>query len=122
METPRSVLIVDDDPHMREMLASLLEEDGIEVACAASTEEALAAARGDGFDAILSDIRMPRQDGFELLRELRNLDHDAPVIMMTSFGSVAVLSRALQEGAFDYLMKPFTRHQLRSALERAFAG
>ena len=122
MESPRSVLVVDDDPSMREMLASLLQEGGIAVECVSSVEEALAAVHTTAFDVVLSDIHMPRLDGFELLRELQKRQEDAPVIMMTSFGSTEIITQVLQAGAIDYLAKPFTRAQLHAALERAFAG
>jgi DNA-binding response OmpR family regulator len=122
MESARSVLVVDDDPSMRDMLASLLHEEGIAVECVSSVEAALAAVYSTAFDVVLSDIHLPKVDGFELLRELRKRQEDAPVIMMTSFGSTEIITQVLQAGAFDYLAKPFTRAQLRAALERAFAG
>ncbi len=121
MESLRSVLVMDDDPSMREMLASLLQQEGIAVECASGVEEALAAVHTTAFNVVLSDIHMPRVDGFELLRELQKRQEDAPVIMMTSFGSTEIITQVLQAGAIDYLAKPFTRAQLQAALERAFA-
>jgi DNA-binding NtrC family response regulator len=121
MVKPRAVLVVDDDVAMREMLASALEEEGVEVTLAAGVDEASEAARTTHFDAILSDICMPDKDGFQLLRELRQIQPGTPVILMTAFGGSESVAHAMHQGAFDYLMKPFSREALRAALEWAFA-
>src|SRR5215813_11909209 len=84
----RSVLVVDDEPAMREMLVSLLEEAGIGACSAASADEALKSSRERDYDAVLSDIRMPEKDGVALLGELREARPETPVILMTAFGSI----------------------------------
>jgi DNA-binding NtrC family response regulator len=120
MAKPKAVLIVDDDLAMREMLASALEEEGVEAILAPGVDEASQAARTTHFDAILSDICMPEKDGFRLLRELQRIQPGTPVILMTAFGGSESLTHAMRQGAFDYLMKPFSREALRAALEWAF--
>ncbi len=117
---PRSVLIVDDDAAMREMLVSLLEEEGLQASTADAADAAVEQVREDDFDAVISDIKMPGKDGVELVGELRALRPDTPVILMTAFGSIDSAVSAMRAGAFDYLTKPFKREHVLVALERAF--
>ncbi len=116
----RSVLVVDDEPAMREMLVSLLEEAGIGGRTAGSAKEALEATQEQEFDAVLSDIRMPERDGVALMAELREVRPETPVILMTAFGSIDSAVEAMREGAFDYITKPFKRGAVLASLERAF--
>jgi DNA-binding NtrC family response regulator len=120
MAEPRSVLVVDDEPAMRDMLVSLLEEEGIRARASASVDEALAAAREAEFDAVVSDIRMPGKSGVDLLGELREVRPETPVILMTAFGSIDSAVDAMRSGAFDYITKPFKRGAVIASLERAF--
>ena len=120
MGEPRSVLVVDDDAAMREMLVSLLEDEGLTARSAASADEALEEARERDFDAIVSDIRMPGKDGIQMLGELRELRPDTPVTLMTAFGSIDSAVGAMRAGAFDYITKPFKREAVIASLERAF--
>ncbi len=117
---PRSVLVVDDDGAMREMLVSLLEEEGLRAISAAGVTAAVEQVREHEFDAVISDIKMPGRDGVELVGELRTLRPDTPVILMTAFGSIDSAVSAMRAGAFDYLTKPFKREHVLVALERAF--
>ena len=117
---PRSVLVVDDDAAMREMLVSLLEEEGLRAMSAAGASAAVEQIREHDFDAVISDIKMPGKDGVELAGELRTLRPDTPVILMTAFGSIDSAVSAMRAGAFDYLTKPFKRDHVLVALERAF--
>ena len=120
MGEPRTVLVVDDEPAMREMLVSLLEEEGIRARPAASADEALEITRETDFDAVVSDIRMPGRDGAALLAELRQTRPETPVILMTAFGSIDSAVDAMRSGAFDYITKPFKRGAVIASLERAF--
>jgi DNA-binding NtrC family response regulator len=120
MAEPRRVLVVDDEPAMREMMVSLLEESGFEAQPAGSADEALAATREADFDAVISDIRMPGKDGLALLAELRKLRPETPVILMTAFGTIDSAVEAMRHGAFDYVTKPFKRGAVLASLERAF--
>jgi DNA-binding NtrC family response regulator len=120
MSDPRSVLVVDDDAAMREMLSSLLEEAGVEARAAESADAALEALRETEFDAVLSDIRMPDKTGIDLLGEIREIRPETPVILMTAFGSLDSAIEALRAGAYDYITKPFKRDAILVGLERAF--
>ena len=117
---PTRVLVVDDEPAMREMLVSLLEEEGIRARPAGNAAEALECTRESDFDAVISDIRMPGTDGITLLGEVRQARPDTPVILMTAFGSIDSAVDAMRSGAFDYITKPFKRGEVLASLERAF--
>ena len=116
----RSVLVVDDDAAMRELIVSILDDQGIQAKAAASVDEALKWLGECDADVVLSDIRMPGQGGLELLGELREIRPDTPVVLMTAFGSIDSAVEAMQAGAFDYVTKPFKRDELLVTLERAF--
>jgi len=118
MTNSRSILVVDDDRAMREMLVSLFGDHGCEVEEAESTEEALERAAETDFDAILSDIKMPGRSGIELVGELRSLRPETPVVLMTGFGSLDSAVEALRAGAYDYITKPFEPETVLLALER----
>ena len=120
MRQVHSVLVIDDDAAMREMLVSLLEEEGIRSRAAGGPDEALEAIREAEFDAVISDIRMPGKDGVRLTGELRELRPETPVILMTAFGSIDSAVDAMRAGAFDYVTKPFKREAILASLERAF--
>jgi DNA-binding NtrC family response regulator len=115
----RSILVVDDDPTMREMVQDLLEARSFEVATAPSAEDAIELARDRSFDAVLTDLQMPEMDGLGLLGSLRDLHPELPVILMTSFGSIQTAVAAMQAGAHDYVTKPFETESLLLTIERA---
>src|SRR5512133_390360 len=117
-----SILVIDDEEIMREILQTLLEREGYDVRLASSGPEALALARGSSFDAAVVDVMMPEMDGLTTLDELKKLDDDLPVIMITAFASVETAIAAMKRGAFDYVTKPFKNDEvlvvLRNAIER----
>ena len=117
-----SVLIIDDEEIMREILQVLLEREGCQVSLAASGEEGLALARSQPFDVAIVDVMMPGIGGIETLDELRKLDGDLPVILITAFASVENAIAAMKRGAFDYVTKPFKNEEVlvvvRNAAER----
>lgn len=103
-----SILVVDDSPETVEMLVHLLDESGAHVLSATSGEEALRIARGNRFDAVLSDISMPGMDGFEFARKFRQLPgkKTVPILALTGFGRAEDIERAKTEGFFSHLTKP----------------
>jgi len=119
MDTPRSLLIVDDEETMRKMLSELFRDEGYRVWEAGSAEEALERVREQEIDAVLSDVNMPGKSGLELVGELRRVRADAPVVLMTAFGSVATAVEAMRAGAHDYVTKPFENEVALLAVERA---
>ena len=117
-----SVLVVDDEEVMREILEALLAREGYRVKLASSGEEGLELARGTSFDAAIVDVMMPGIDGITTLEELKKIDEDLPVVMVTAFASVETAISAMKRGAFDYVTKPFKNDEVvlvvRNAVER----
>ncbi|MFO7654599.1 MAG: response regulator [Candidatus Krumholzibacteriia bacterium] len=114
MAATGKILVVDDEPHIRRILQFLLEEEGFEVATAASGAEAVALAAQERPDLVVLDVMMPQMDGFAVLRRLRSEFETSrvPVIMLTARGDSAAKVRGLREGANDYLAKPFNQEEL----------
>ena len=120
------ILLVDDEPAITDNLAPFLERSGYAVEVAGDGEEALRKAAGFKPDLIVSDVLMPRLDGREMLRRLRRAGDWTPVILLTQVGESTERAMALEEGADDYLNKPFDPHELvarmRAVLRRARPG
>jgi len=120
------ILLVDDERAITSNLTPLLERSGFLVAIAADGEEALRQVADFEPDLVVLDILMPRLDGREVLRRLRQADNWTPVILLTQVGESTERAMALEEGADDYLNKPFDPHELvarvRAVLRRARPG
>src|SRR6202171_4049975 len=116
------ILVVDDQHSIRLMLESGLSLNGFRVSCARSGAEALAAASTKGFDAVISDIYMPDGDGLTMVQELRALLPSLPIILMTAQGSVELAVRAVEEGATDFIAKPFEVSAVAALLRRHLAA
>ncbi len=110
--TKARLLIVDDEEPQRLMLASLLGRAGYEVDAARDGSEALELLHASRYDLMLTDQRMPKIDGLELLERTRREHPDLPVVLMTAYGSVSTAVEAMKRGAADYLTKPFERDEL----------
>lgn len=113
------VLVVDDEPALRMTLAANLELSGFEAVAAASGEEALALATAQPFDLVVTDIRMPGLSGIELFRRLRAASLSTPVVLMTGFAVEEQVQRALEDGTFAVLSKPFDVERALKLLARA---
>jgi len=100
------VLIVDDEPDFVELLREFLTAKGYEVAAAYDGEEALRKVKEDRPHLVLLDVRMPKMNGLEVLRQLREIDHEVGVIMVTAVDEEETGRQALKLGAFDYVIKP----------------
>ena len=113
------VLLVDDDTALREMCTDLLRDMDFEVDAAPNAEDALEKVAVHRYDVILSDIQMPGMSGMELLKAVRRVDLDVPVILMTGVPSMESAIQAVEYGAFRYLPKPMTAAQLEDTIRRA---
>ena len=126
MPVKSKVLLVDDEPAITANLAPFLERSGFAVAVAADGAEALQRAAEFGPDLLVLDVLMPKIDGREVLRRLRQKDDWTPIILLTQVGESTERAMALEEGADDYLNKPFDPHELvariRAVLRRARPG
>jgi DNA-binding NtrC family response regulator len=106
------VLVIDDDAGVLESTARMLRSAGYTVQVASTGEEGVDLARGDAFDVVLSDMRMPGLSGLEVLRKLRDVKVDASFIVMTGFGTVDTAVESMKLGAVDFVQKPFFRDEL----------
>jgi two-component system response regulator PilR (NtrC family) len=122
MRRNASILVIDDEDIMREILEALLTREGYSVRLAASGAEGLELARSVPFDAAIVDVMMPGMDGIAALEELKKIDEELPVLMITAFASVETAISAMKRGAFDYITKPFKNDEVlvvvRNAVER----
>jgi len=120
---PARILIVDDEKQLAQSLRSalLLEIPDCTVDLAHSGEEALSRLAGTAYNLILADLRMPGVGGMELIRGLRYLDAQVPVILMTGYGSPQLLEEARLLGVHSYLDKPFDAAQLAGLLRQALS-
>ncbi len=116
---PDRLLVVDDEPSMREFLEILLSQEGYQVTTAASGEEAFQIFERLEPDLILTDVKMPGMSGLDLIREIRTVDSAIPIIAITAYASANDAIRAVREGAYDYLSKPFQIEDLRIIIRNA---
>ncbi len=115
----RRVLVVDDEENIRLILKTLLKRHGYDVEVAASGEEALVLVDSFGPDVILTDVRMPKMGGLDLLTTLKAKQSLATVIVMSAYGSVDLALEAMKAGAYDYVGKPFKPDEIVLALRKA---
>ncbi len=115
----RRVLVVDDEENIRLVLRTLLKKHGYDVEMADSGEAALAALDSFDPDVILTDVRMPRMGGLDLLGALKAKQHPATVIVMSAYGNIDLAIEAMKAGAYDYVGKPFKPDEIVLALRKA---
>lgn len=115
----RSVLVVDDERDMCDLIVDFLGREGYEVEAAHTGPEALARVREQDYDVVVTDLRMPGMDGIEVLREVKALRPDVPVILITAFGSIDLAIEAMKAGAFYFVTKPFKMRQLEALVAKA---
>jgi two-component system response regulator AtoC len=118
METHR-ILVVDDEVKMRRLLEMSLKNMGHDVVQAADGVEALACFDEAPFDLLMTDLNMPRMDGMQLLRSLRERGEEVPVIVLTAFGTIETAVEAMKLGAADYIIRPFEMDTVELAVTRA---
>ena len=114
-----SVLVIDDKESVRQMLSKNLESEGYEVDLARDGIDGLRKAKEKRFDLVLTDLKLPRMDGLEVLSAVKELDPDIAVIVMTAYGTIETAVQAIKQGAFDYLAKPFDPDHLNFLIKRA---
>ena len=115
----KQILVVDDEANLRRVLSAQLGRDGYEVHTAEDGESALAFLREHHIDLVITDLRMPKVDGMDLLRAALRDDPSRPVVMLTAHGTVDNAVEALKTGAFDYITKPFDQNEVRVVVKKA---
>lgn len=118
-ETPPSVLFIEDDAELRRAIVDALDLESIAVQALPDAAQALAALTPQFRGVVVSDIRMPGMDGLELFSRIRELDSQIPVILISGHADVPMAVQALQDGAFDFLTKPFAMDRLINAVNQA---
>jgi two-component system response regulator AtoC len=108
----RSVLVVDDEPSIRHVVSVVLNDHGYEPRAVATAAEALKEVAARPYDVVLTDVRMPGMDGLALLAEVRRLQPEAVVVVMSAYGSRDTALEAMRAGAADYIAKPFRPDEL----------
>jgi two-component system response regulator AtoC len=114
-----SILIIDDEANMLDMLSAFLRREGYQVTTAVDGRQGLEYAVTKSFDFILCDLKMPAMDGLQFLEEAKNRNIDATIIMMSAFATVDVAVSAMKSGAYDFVTKPFKIDEILCILEKA---
>ncbi len=112
------IFVVDDDRFVLESVATLLTEYGFDVSSFSSGKDAIKQFIMEPVDLVLTDINMPIMDGLELLEKIRFLDRETPVVLMTAYADLDVAVKAIQKGAFDFIIKPYRPPYLIHAVEK----
>jgi two-component system NtrC family response regulator len=115
---PVTALIVDDETQARAICSDVVEDAGLNVRTASTTEEALAVLEETAVDIVITDLKVPQVGGLELLRHVRKHSPHVPVLVLTQYGTIETAIEATRLGAADYVMKPFHIDDLRAKLER----
>ena len=114
-------MLADDDMNLRRVLEFQLNEAGYNVSTAQDGVEALEIFTNNDFDCVITDLRMPKLSGLELLEKIKTANAEIPVIVITAFGEVETAVTAMKAGAFDYINKPFNRDEILLTLDRALS-
>ncbi|UCD36327.1 MAG: sigma-54-dependent Fis family transcriptional regulator [Nitrospiraceae bacterium] len=113
------ILVVDDEKSMREILQIFLKSEGYDVFIAENGERAVEAVKKDIFDLIITDMKMPKVGGLELLREVKQISPETVVVIVTAFGTTESAVAAMKLGAYDYIQKPFHMDDIRLVVKNA---
>lgn len=117
-----NLLVVDDDPVTADMILQALQKENYNITIATGGARAMEEGRHQKFDLILTDLRMPDTDGLEVLQWFRKEQPEAIVVLMTAFGSSSSAIESIQQGAYDYISKPFKIDELRNVIRKALSA
>ena len=113
------ILVADDSKELRDALSKLLTKKGYEVETASNGMEAVEKVEKNFYDLLLTDVRMPKLDGMEVLKKTKSVSPETIVIVITAFGTVNSAVEAMRRGAFDYALKPFSQKEIELKVEKA---
>jgi len=114
----KSILLVEDAETLREVLAHILEQEGFDVVAVESVKQAKRRIQQGHFDCVLSDFKLPDENGLDLLRAIREFDRETPFLIMTAFGTIEIAIEAMRLGANDFILKPFNPESLQEKLRQ----
>jgi len=120
MKNKISILIIDDEEMMRNLLSKILSKEGYQIQTAADGYEGLDILRSQAIDLVITDMKMPRMDGYELLKIVKAEFPLAGIIVMTAYGDAYTVKDALLLGADEYITKPFKSYEISLVVERAY--
>ena len=112
-------LVVDDESSVLEAVRAILEIEGLDVTTTISSVDAVEMVRKDGYDLIISDLKMPVMDGLQFYDKVREIESDSIFIIITAYGTIPSAVDAVKKGVYDYIPKPFTPDEVRLPLRRA---
>jgi DNA-binding NtrC family response regulator len=112
------ILVVDDEEGARELFFTILSDEGYDIILANNGEEALARFKGEAYDLVITDIKMPVMDGLQLLQEIRKTGSKTDVIMVTAYGEVESYLKAMSLGAAEYINKPIRIKELKRIVHK----
>ena len=115
------ILIADDEEVMRDSLSDWLREDGYDVIAVASGAEAVEKVKSEPWSVLMVDLKMPGMDGMEVVRQVKKISPELPIIMVTAYATVDTAVQAMKEGAYDYIAKPFDPEQVGLAIRKIIA-
>ena len=118
----KRILVIEDDQEMRSLLKDFFEEEGFEIHSVSNGSEAFRILVRELFDLVITDIRMPGLTGLDILPGIKKLQPEAPIIVITAFGSEEVHRRAIERGATAYLEKPLHFHELKTMIHEIISS
>ena len=113
------ILIIEDDSGMRSTLSDILEQDGYKTTDFGTAKQALGWVMQNPFDVVIVDMMLPDMNGMALLEQIRLINPESAVIMMTGYASVETAIEAMKEGAYAYIIKPFNVNELKTVIKKA---
>jgi two-component system response regulator PilR (NtrC family) len=113
------ILVIDDEQGMRDFLSIMLKKEGYEVVAAENGEHALKAIHAEIYDLVITDVRMPKIDGIEVLRTVKEVSPETVVIVITAFATTDAAVQAMKLGAYDYITKPFKVDEIKLIIQKA---
>jgi len=116
------ILVVEDNPATRELFRELLSQQGYVVRVAQDGKEALPRVRKESFDLVLTDVKMPRMNGIQLLKELQKIIPHTKVVIVTATADLQIAVKAMKLGAYDYITKPFCLDSILQKVKKALEG
>jgi len=120
MKNGVKILVVDDDEIVRDIIISLLSSEGYTVKSAQNGLDAIETLKMENIKMVITDLRMPGADGIEVLKEAIKMDPDRAVIILTAYGTLDTALKAIQEGAYDYMTKPFKMEEMIIRVNNAY--
>lgn len=117
--TKEKILVIDDEEIMQEVLTDLLESEGYEVVCAGTGEDGLRIYETSSFDLVISDVMLPGDSGLKVLENIKRLNSDQPILMITAYASVESAIEAMKKGADEYITKPFKNDEVILQVKRS---